>query len=499
MKYGYKYIQALILSAFMSLIALSAMGQANFAFYPIEDQFNSSSYNPAFLTSDSQFTFSMFPLAGMNLGYNNQKEIQQLVNKLLSGINEDAEYLELVRTMVDHSTYMQKLEADFLNFTYRSQKGFFNFRIRENISLSASLKGPVSRFMIKPEVPSIIVGQVQNAPILIIHYREYSLGYSSPVNHGALSWGVRAKLYYGKGAFSSTITGSVISEEGSHFLKTAGEGKMSIPVKEIENNDGTKTSVPNFSPSNIKDYLMNAGNTGLGFDLGVKYKITPKLTFSASMLDLGNIKWNTDLTSKDFDSESMLDTASYRSKFGNGVETITKTSDSISFEDKFSQIFKTSKSQLPFATILPTTFYAGINYQLNPIVKLNLVDRFIRLKNFNHNSILASANFNLNNGITLSTGYSILGNSYLNIPLAILFKRNFGQIYIGTDNLFALAFPSGSEFSGITFGSCFYLFQKRNLYGAPNEYEPFHRPKKVKKVRNTGRILKEYPEFGFPE
>jgi len=50
-----------------------------------------------------------------------------------------------------------------------------------------------------------------------------------------------------------------------------------------------------------------------------------------------------------------------------------------------------------------------------------------------------------------------------------------------------------------TFETSFYLFRKRNLYGTPIEKFPFRKPKNVKKVRNSGRIMKEYADFGYPE
>jgi hypothetical protein len=475
------------------------VAQTNMAFYPIENQFNSSGFNPAFLFSDSQYTFSIFPIGGMNVGYNNQAVVNQLVSKLLSGINTDNEYLEIVRTMVDHKSYNQKLEVDLLNFTYRSPEGFFNFKVKEDVSFAASIKGPVSGFMILPEVKSVEVGRVQHVPVLILHYREYSLSYSSPSEHQALSWGVRAKLYFGKSVFSSEISGAIKEVAGHHYMNTWGDGKMSLPEEYHQNPDGTVSTVPNLSVKTINEYIFNRSNTGIGVDLGFKYKVNEKLAVSASILDVGNMKWKNNLTSKDFTSSSELDATKISSNQINGVETITKLRDSISFENKFTQIFKTNPKQLAFKTTLPITFYSGISYHLNPRVKLSLADRFIKVKNLNHNTVLASANFDLNNRLTVSTGYSIIGSSYFNLPLAVLYKGDFGQFYIGSDNFFSFLAPSISEFSGITFGTCFYLFRKRDLYGEPDDHSPFHRPKKIKKVMNNGRIQKESTDFGFPE
>jgi hypothetical protein len=161
-------------------------------------------------------------------------------------------------------------------------------------------------------------------------------------------------------------------------------------------------------------------------------------------------------------------------------------------------VFNLTYVKSRFSTPLPVTVYAGLNYQIKPNIMISLVDRFIRLKDMNHNSFSFFAKFDISKKLTVNTGYSIIGNAYSNIPLAVQFNRDFGQIYVGTDNLLAFVMPSISEFSGLTFGTCFYLFRKRDLYDLPTEKAPFHRPKKVKKVRNSGRIMKEYTDFGYP-
>jgi hypothetical protein len=64
------------------------------------------------------------------------------------------------------------------------------------------------------------------------------------------------------------------------------------------------------------------------------------------------------------------------------------------------------------------------------------------------------------------------------MPLAILYKRDSSQSFIGTDNFFSFLAPSATEFSGITFGTCFYLFRKKNPYRTPTEDFPYYKPKK---------------------
>ena len=482
----------------MVVFVLDSKSQTGFEFYPLENQYNSSSYNPAFLSSIGQFTFSVFPFAGTSLGYNNQNEVQQLVKKLISGTNKEVEYIDLAKIMVDRPTYNQRLENELLSFTYRAKDGFWNFRISENAFFSASVNGPVSLFMIKPEVKSVAVGLIQKVPALILHYREYSVGYSTPEDHRNLSLGIRAKLYYGKAAFSSGISGSVNELGGTYYLKMIGTGKMSMPESNTMNDDGSITTTPSLSGSSVGKYLMNSGNPGFGIDLGAKYQFTSKFSASASIIDLGAINWKKNLNSKNFNGDFFFKSWSIQPSVENGIRMITKTADSISFTDDVSSLFKVKPSNRPFSTPMPVTFYAGLNYTLTPMVQLNLTDRFIRIKRMNHNSFSMTANIELSKRFTLNTGFATIGNAYDNIPLALLYNPDFGQIYFGTDNLLSLIAPESSEYTGFSFGMCFYIFRKRDLYEKPTDDFPYRRPKKVKKVENTGRIQQEYDEF-YPQ
>ena len=169
-----------------------------------------------------------------------------------------------------------------------------------------------------------------------------------------------------------------------------------------------------------------------------------------------------------------------------GEPVLTKMIDKpISDSINFSLII----DETPFSTPLPSTFFAGVKYQLNPKLNVGIVERYIHVKGLSHNSILLTANYQANKKLTIITGYSIIGNSYSNIPLALLYKWNGGQTFFGTDNLLSFIFPTSSEFSGITFGTCFYLFRGKVKYEEPIDYRPFFKPKKVKSRTRKGLIF----------
>ena len=483
----------IILLFVLIAIRLELQAQTNMVFYPIENKFSSSEFNPAFLSSENKYTFSIFPMGG-NIGYNNQKTIKQLVTKFLSGINQDEDYKDVLISMVDRPSFNQNVESILLYFTYQSKVGAFNFRIKENEFFSSTAQGELSSFLINTGIQSVAINQVQYLPATIMHYREYSIGYALPANHNKLTGGLRAKLYFGKGAFSSDISGSIKHETNGYFLKTTGKGYLSLPENQNSSGNGTVSNVADISGFNVMKYLMNSGNTGLGLDFGLKYSASPKFIFSISAIDFGKINWKNNLNSKDFTSQFAISSTSVSSKFDKGTEIITKTRSDVSITDSIKDSFALTYERSPFSTPLPVKLYAAMDYQLNPTTKLSLVNRYIVLKNMNHFSMMMTASFELNKKLTLTTGLAKIGNSYTNVQAALFLNRDFGQIYLGTDNLMAFLVPSVSEFSGLTFGTCFYLFRKRNIYGTPLEEIPFHKPKKIKKSKTNGMIINEYRE-----
>ena len=123
---------------------------------------------------------------------------------------------------------------------------------------------------------------------------------------------------------------------------------------------------------------------------------------------------------------------------------------------------------------------------------MDITEKYVAIKNLGYNSFSVTASFDVNKKLTISTGYSMIANSYFNIPLALLYQGDFGQLFLGTDNLVSIVYPRYGEFAGISFGACFYLFAHRNLSLDASDYTPFYKPRKIIKNHRTGIIMKDY-------
>jgi hypothetical protein len=314
----------------------------------------------------------------------------------------------------------------------------------------------------------------QNFPAIALYYREYSIGYAKEVIKEKLNVGIRAKVYFGKSSVVSEVTGTVVPTSANIIdLHTSGQLKISAPLKIMTDNSGTLSAVEPSNGFTLGNYLMNSQNTGTGFDVGFDYKLFPDLAFSASLVDVGAIKWNNNLNTMKF--------------VGSG--TIKPGLASLPREDNFDQLYKIETDSLPFSTSLPTTFFASLKYRVNPKLNISIVNRFVSTRSMSFNSLSVTGVYDVKKNLSISSGYSIIGKTYSNIPFAILYTGEAGQYYIGTDNLLSMIAPSTSDFSGITFGTCFFLFRNKSKY-KEHEYLPFYKEKKIRSVNKNGLIKK---------
>lgn len=491
MKSGIKNIYVLVLVVILPFCFRSVNAQNNIAFYPLEEQFNASDFNPAFLNPENRFTFSIFPLGGTSLSYNNQKAIRDLVSKFISGSTTDQDYRDIFKSLAARPTFDQNFETTFLSFAYKSKLGNFDFRIKEHENFTISSKGSLSNFIFKNGIQHTEVGIFQDLPAQAIHYREYSIGYSLPSKNHRFTAGIRAKLYFGKGAFSSGLSGAIQNDGSDYSLQAEGKVLISVPEINTLNADSSLNSVSLFKGSKTITYLMNRGNPGFGIDFGFKYNIAPNLSFSGSVTDLGKINWRTNLNSKSFLGEYQIDGSTVTSQtMANGTEIITKKYGEGAIIDSISNPFTISYDHSKFSLNMPVSVYTAIKYQFDSGINLNFTNRHVIIKNMSYNSMALTTDFDINKNLSVNTGYAIIENTYFNIPVAFLFKREFGQIYVGSDNLAAFFIPSISDFAGFSFGMCFYLFRKHKSEANYSKYFPFYKERKIRS-NSKGLLIRD--------
>ena len=180
----------------------------------------------------------------------------------------------------------------------------------------------------------------------------------------------------------------------------------------------------------IDDFDLDAGDLGIagsgfGIDLGASYKVWDNLTVSASILDLGFLKWK--------ESETTVATVS-------GGDNVTITPDNydryiggdflsferFDFEEGSPEKVKT-KTRL-YSTLLLAGEYGLLNNKLS--VGAMYTARFAEPKTLNELTFLAT--FRPKNWLNAAISYSPIQASGKSIGLAV----KLGPLFVGTDYMF---------------------------------------------------------------
>jgi Family of unknown function (DUF5723) len=298
------------------------------------------------------------------------------------------------------------------------------------LSINSTVRG-YGRTMIPRDAISLLVNG--NAPyvgqsasispeIEMTSFWENSAGLAiSPIED--LNVGARVKVLRGFVNMNTATANATISVADNYSLTMAAD--MDVRSSGVKNFGDEDFSLTNYS-----------GNNGLAFDLGATYKLFNKLTLSASILDIGAIKWKNNLTQYTLDKSKANYTFS-----GVDMNRVVEGDSEYgqALVDSLEVNFKPEeKIGVAYRTALPTKTYLSANYEV--------------MKNFSVGTVLYTEIFQgrVNTGLTigmnkhfgrvLSTtlSYTMSNRSYNNLGAGLSLNLAPVQIYVVGDNLLRL-------------------------------------------------------------
>lgn len=270
------------------------------------------------------------------------------------------------------------------------------------------------------------------------YFREFGFGFSKDFTD-KLRIGVRPKILSGIfcSSFDNRSLGISVNSDYSHTIDADGTFNISGPVT-VKKNSEQKIESISFDDSVFKkfsstlDFLTGTGNLGLGLDLGATYDITNKLIVSASITDLGYIKWKRQVTRIDAKSQFQF-TGLDMTDVING----SKTMDDLGKEllDSLKDSFIVTTSNTPFTTWLSPGLTLAGSYSLTKNFGVGILSytRFIgkQMKE----AISLSANLNVGNAFSTSLSYTASNHRFDNLGLGLAFRPGVFQFYIMADRI----------------------------------------------------------------
>ena len=458
---------SLIKYVLFSLMVLTgfftAMAQESSTLYFMKGVSQSDLLNPALHNDSSRVVISLPGLSGIYFNANSGFAVNDLIHKG-TGLLADSlvmDFESFQNALKSKNSIEQNVSIPLLYIGIRVKKSFFSFGITEKEVAQLTFDKSLVTFIKDGNAP--YVGQdfdLGNLEFDALHYREYAFGYSNEVIKNKLTVGLKLKALYGKSAIQTErMNLKVETAADASYLNLKSDMKVNISMPGKLEYDSINY-LSGINSDNLKpgDYMMQTGNFGMAFDLGAVYILTPKITLSGSIIDMGKISFKKDLI-------NINKTATYKWEGIDVSKSLDKTkSDYVSIDDlfsneadKMSNSFRPNKSEIKsesFDVSIPTKIYLGGAYQINKKYDIGLLDRLYMYKGMSKNSVTLSGNAMFGNFFSLTGSYSMIGNSYNNLGLGMAIRAGSTQLYLVSDNLLALN-PSKAQLVNLKFGMNF--------------------------------------------
>lgn len=329
---------------------------------------------------------------------------------------------------------------------YRESSRSFFFTITEKNNAPFTYPKPFVQLLWKGN--SLFEGEqagVKGTGLYFNHYREYAFTYSINKRSG-IFYGIRAKVLFGKLNVAPRSTDmNLLTDETTFNLNIDGEINVntSLPLSVTERY-GLVDDVSIDDNINMAELLFNRKNPGFAIDAGLINTYSDKLEFSASVLDLGFIRWRSNLNNfkgeGDFVYEGALDDT-------DGIDTyIQHVSEAIV------DSFNITATQEAYTSVLPPRLLAGAKYNVNDIFDLGVNGAAAFYKTKIVPSLTFSGHYMPYQNIHLLASYSLQYSSYNNLGFGLILGKNPVQFYAITDNITGLIWPLRTRNINLRFG-----------------------------------------------
>ncbi len=349
----------------MLLLCTSELRSQQLTSYNLQHLPQRGAMNPAFAPHGKMYVglpvFSGISNSYSNNGFCYNNLFRKNSNNLLILDIENA-----IGMMDERNHLLIHSETELLGFGARLGKNFLSLNVTEKIDLSFAYTRSFMEFMFYGNAAS--AGEVQQlSPDLEgIHYREYGLAWSRSLA-SFLTAGIRVKYLYGmehaltKGQGISVYTDPLdydITASSDYTVYTSGIDTAS------------------FSNTSFSKYALEKNNQGYGIDAGITVYPVSSLEISASVTDIGNIKWTTEtaihhtatgndnfiftgINLNEFINNDSLDAETYFEQFGDSLHesfNVTTTHESYSYT-------------LPRQIYFSTSFLLSEQFRISGLVK----------------------------------------------------------------------------------------------------------------------------------
>ena len=316
----------------------------------------------------------------------------------------------------------------------------FGFRFKENGFFTFGVSNRMETMMIMPhQIPAIIFEGMSNHEIYNFRlnrlsvsssvFSEVAAGYSHKLND-KLSIGGKFKFLLGHANVYTDFYDLDMkgSEDEWHFKGDASIHGSVPGLRFVPNDEHQFGEVEYDKDQPIKSFVKPRGH-GMAIDFGMNYQILPELKVSASVLDLGFVRWKKDLLQVDVKGDFVYDgvqfdinddSTKYYKHYGEELEEMYKINDD---PDKYS-------------SALATKLNVGAEYSFwEDRVGVGLLSTTYFFRRTAWEEFVLSTNFRPCSFVSLSLSYNMFDGEWNNLNAGVNMNLGPVNLYASVDHI----------------------------------------------------------------
>ena len=421
------------------VLSSKSIAQKNFTMYHLGSTPQSNYLNPGFKQENRVYV--SLPLGMQNISFMNSGF---KLNDALETRSQDDSLVfnpqKAIASMKDLNYLNFEMSNEIFGLGIKVKENFFSVNITNRFQ--TRLTYPQDLFELALEGNgNDLLGQrasIDGLGLNFSSYIEYGLGYNRKINE-KLTVGGRLKLLSGVANLNTAKSKLGLTTDATTFALTI-DGSSEINTSNISPFSDSTVSYNPF-PS-----LFNFENFGIGLDLGASYDYNEKWNFNASILDLGWIKWKSNV------SNYISNDVNYTFEGVNLNQALDSVDIGGELSDTIQTIFNQTETNDAYSTALRTKFYLGSKYKINDYFSASaLMYNEIIGQNYNV-GLSVAGNINVKKWLGFSLNYSTYGRSFNNFGLGLNLKGGPIQAYFMTDNIAAFINPQSARHVHVSFG-----------------------------------------------
>ena len=401
--------------------------------------------NPA-MQPIGEFYIGMPALSTIAVSGGNSRFVFQdlFQNEVVDGEKRTLLFLDKNADASMYDNFVDQLKAkERLFASYRMDIIDFGFRNRHNGYVTVGLSNRMETMVILPhQTLGLAFGQMHNGESYDMRvnrlsasaslYTELALGYSMALND-QFTVGAKLKYLYGHAnVYTDFYDASLVGNEDEWYLKGDACIRASVPgLRFVPDEEMEIDEVEFDDDQSVSSYAKPQGH-GASIDLGATYQCTNlPLQLSASVLDLGFIRWTKNISQLDYNQDFVYDGIDYRITDTDDLEDYYD-----SYEEQLHDMYKINSSPSAYTSALATKFLLGAEYAFwNDRVGVGALSKTYIFRRTAWEEFLISCNFRPSVWYSLSLTYGLFDGEWNNLSAGMNFNLGAFNLNFAVDNI----------------------------------------------------------------